>query len=157
LGKLQRRVESGLTLYVRHMAWLNAVPKPDPRSRRGKAEENAPPRLSRLDELKRKKITPVMPPNPAPALIARLIEIGLTEGGGMAPVPLSWGAINEWAKAVEVDVEPWEKRLMRALSVEYIAESRRAERESCPAPWRAPVVTQAEREAEVDALRALLD
>jgi len=139
------------------MAWLNAVPKPDPRSRRGKAEENAPPRLSRLDELKRKKITPVMPPNPAPALIARLIEIGLTEGGGMAPVPLSWGAINEWAKAVEVDVEPWEKRLMRALSVEYIAESRRAERETCPAPWRAPVVTQAEREAEVDALRALLD
>lgn len=138
------------------MAWLNAVPKPDPRSRRAKAEENGPPRLSRLDELKRKTITPLMPPNPAPALIARLIEIGLTEGGGMAPVPLSWGAINEWAKAVEVDLEPWEKRLMRALSVEYIAESRRAERESCPAPWRAPVITQAEREAEVDELRSLL-
>ncbi len=156
MGKLQRQLGDELTLYVRQMAWLNAAPKPDPRSRRGKAAEDAPPRLSRLDELKRKKIEPVMPPNPAPELIARLIEIGLTEGGGMVPSPLGWGTIAGWSQATKVAIQPWEARLMRRLSVEYLAESRRAESENCPAPWRSAVVTEAEKAAEVDELRALL-
>jgi hypothetical protein len=140
------------------MAWLNAVPRPDPRSRRGKNAEghDAPPRLSRLDELKRRKVVPTMPPCGAPELIARLIEIGLIEGGGMAQAPLSWSAINEWAIGQCVALPPWERRLLRRLSVEYLAEGRRAESENCPAPWRSPVVTQAEKDAEVDQLRAVL-
>lgn len=156
MGKLQRQLGEELKLYVRHMAWLNAVPKPDPRTRRGKAAEDAPPRLSRLDELKKKKIEPAMPPNRAPKLIARLIEIGLTEAGGMAPAPLAWGTIADWSRVTGVKLEPWEARLMRTLSIEYLAEGRRAESENCPAPWRSAVVTEAERAAETDDLMALL-
>lgn len=138
------------------MAWLNAVPKPDPRSRRAKAAQDAPPRLSRLDELKKRKVEPAMPPNPAPELIARVIEIGLTEAGAMAAVPLAWGTIADWSRTTRVVLQPWEARLMRRLSVEYVAEGRKAESENCPPPWRSEVITQAERAAEIDDLRGLL-
>jgi hypothetical protein len=76
-----------------------------------------------------------MPPNPAPAITARLIEIGLTQAAGMGSAPLSWGEINEWQRATCVTLQPWEARLIRRLSTEYLAEGRRAESENCPAPW----------------------
>lgn len=138
------------------MAWLNAVPRPDVRSRRGKAAEAEPPRTSRLEDMKRRKIEPVMPPNPAPELISRLIEIGLTAGGGMGPAPLSWTEIVNWQIATKVALQPWEARLMRRLSVEYVAEGRRAENENCPQPWRTKIVTESEAKAELDDLRSLL-
>lgn len=130
------------------------MPKPDARSKRARIEPTGP-RLSRLDELKRQKITPVMPPNPAPHLIDRLIEIGLTEAAGMGAVPLSWREINAWCDRTGVDLQPWEARLIRTLSSIYLAEGRRAESETCPPPWRAPV-TARERETEEARLRMVL-
>ena len=47
-------------------------------------------------------VPPRMPPNPAPHIIARLIEIGLTESNGMGPSPLSWQAIGAWPQAALV-------------------------------------------------------
>ena len=136
------------------MAWLNATPKPDAGTKRAKAEGNAP-KLSRMDQMKRDKIVPQMPPNPAPHIIDRLVEIGLTEAAGMGAAPLSWQSILAWQDAVSVALPPWEARLIRKLSVEYLAESRRAESENCPAPWRGEV-TQREVETEVDRLRMWL-
>ncbi|OWK32299.1 hypothetical protein [Sphingomonas mucosissima] len=156
MGKLQRRLGDELILYVRQMAWLNAVPKPDVRSRRGKAAEIEPPRLSRLEDMRKRKIQLMMPPVQAPELIARLIEIGLTEGGGMAPAPLSWSTIAGWSQVTKIPLQPWEARLMRRLSVEYVAEGRRAENENCPPPWRSTQISEAERVAELDDLQKLL-
>jgi hypothetical protein len=136
------------------MAWLHAKPKPDARSRRGK-EEPAESRLSRIDDLKRKKINPPMPPSPAPHIIDRLVEIGLTEAAGMGSGPLSWREIAAWQENTSVQLEPWEARLIRRLSSAYLAEGRRAESENCPPPWRAPV-TQRERDIEEAQLRMLL-
>ncbi|WP_416463188.1 hypothetical protein [Sphingomonas sp. VDB2] len=96
-----------------------------------------------------------MPTNPAPHIINRLLEIGLTEAAGMGAAPLSWVAINAWQQATGVRLLPWEARLLRKLSVEYLAESRRAEAETCPPPWRM-VVTARERDVEERRLRALL-
>lgn len=136
------------------MAWLHARPKPDARSRRGKDEPSGPV-LSRLDDLKRKKIDPPMPPNPAPHLLGHLIEMGLTEAAGMGSVPLSWREIAAWQENTCVQLEPWEARLIRNLSKAYLAEGHRAESENCPPPWRAPV-TQRELDIEEAQLRALL-
>ena len=136
------------------MAWLNATPKPDPRSRRGKADTGAP-RRSRLDDLKRKKLTPQMPPNPAPHITDRLIEIGLTEAAGMGSAPLSWREIDAWCNRTRVDLEPWESRLIRRLSIAYLAEGGRAESETCAPPWRAPV-TQSELDAAEESLWMVL-
>lgn len=136
------------------MAWLNATPKPDERTKRGKrlAEGKVPPPISRIEKMKADKITPQLPPNPAPHIIDRLVEIGMTEAAGMGVGPLSWREINEWQRATSVTLEPWEARLIHSLSVAYVSESRRAESENCPPPWRAEVT---KREIEVE--RAALD
>lgn len=105
--------------------------------------------------MERDRVTPKMPPNPAPHLISRLTEIGITESGGMGPAPLSWREIEAWQRLTNVQIAPWEARLMRKLSLEYLAESRRAESENCPAPYRAEV-TQREREVEEATLRMVL-
>ena len=54
----------------------------------------------------------------------------------MSPTPLSWGEIGEWQRQTNLSLEPWEVRLIRHLSVAYIAEGRKAEEENCPPPWR---------------------
>jgi hypothetical protein len=137
------------------MAWLNATPKPDPRTKRAQYADSAPPPISRIDDLKRYKITPQMPPNPAPHIINRLVEIGLTEAAGMGAAPLSWREIDAWCSRTRIDLSPWEARLIRKLSVEYLAESRRAESENCPPPWRA-AITQREIDMEEAKLRMVL-
>lgn len=100
-------------------------------------------------------IAPKMPPNPAPHLINRLIEIGITETTGMGPAPLSWREIEAWQHATNVRMAPWEARLIRQLSIAYIAQGRKAESENCPAPWRTEV-TRREREVEEARLRMVL-
>lgn len=116
------------------MAWLNAVPKPDPNSARGRSEA-AQTKLTRLEELKRRNITPQMPPNPAPHIVDRLIEMGITEAAGMGASPLSWREIVAWQEGTCVRLAPWEARLIRTLSKAYLAESRVADSENHPAPW----------------------
>lgn len=131
------------------MAWLHATPKPE------KEIKGAPPPVSRIDKLRADGVTPAMPPNPAPHIIARLIELGITESTGMGPVPISWREMAEWQRLTGVSLDPWEARLLRQLSVAYIAESRKAESDTCPAPWRREV-TQAERDADERRLRMVL-
>jgi len=154
LGKLQRQLEQRLTLWIRQLAWLHATPKPDARSKRGRTEPDAP-RPSRIEKYKARKIEPRMPPNPAPHLTDRLIEIGITEAAGMGAGPISWLTIDAWKRATGVPIEPWEARLLRRLSSAYLAESRRAEAEACPPPWRTAISAR-EREADEAALRSLL-
>ena len=136
------------------MAWLNAVPKPDPRSKRAE-NADAAPAVSRIAAMKASGVTPVMPPNPAPHIVERLIEIGLTEATGTGVGPLGWPTIDAWQRVSGVDLPPWEARLIRSLSVAYVAESRAAESENCPAPWLAPA-TEASISAELRVLDEVL-
>ena len=136
------------------MAWLNATPKPPEGSKRAEAK-NQPPTLSRIDQMKRDKVTPAMPPNPAPHVIDRLVEIGLTEAAGMGAAPISWQSIGAWQSVMGIHLPRWEARLIRKLSVEYLAESRRAESENCPAPFRA-AISEREKQVEVERLRMVL-
>lgn len=136
------------------MAWLHAKPKPDPRSRRAKVDATLP-RLSRLDILTKQGAVPQLPPNPLPHVLSRLIDIGMTEPGGMGPVPLSSREVEAWQHNTGVELSPWEARLLRTLSREYVAQLAKAEEPDCPAPWRAEV-TQSEIEAERAGLRAVL-
>lgn len=105
--------------------------------------------------MKRDKIVPQMPPNPAPHIIQRLLEIGLAEAAGMGTGPVSWQAIDAWANRTGIILSPWEARLIRSLSVAYVAEGRVAESETCPPPWRAEV-SEREKEVELARLRAVL-
>lgn len=90
-----------------------------------------------------------------PWILEQLMEIGLFEVSGMDRVPLSWREINEWQRATGVPLQPWQARLMRRLSADYLAELRRAENLHCPPPWSAGP-TAADRAADENALRDLL-
>lgn len=138
---------------MRHLAWLNAVPKPDERSRRAKRDQSK--LVSRIETMRRAGVTPPMPPNRAPHIIARLMEIGINEAAGMGVVPISWREMDAWCSRTGVDLDPWEARLIRRLSAAYVAEGRAAESEAAPPPWRAPV-TKREIETEFDQLSAVL-
>lgn len=105
--------------------------------------------------MRAQKIVPQLPPNSAPHIIERLIEIGLTEAAGMGVAPISWQSINAWRQLTGVDLPPWEARLLRALSVAYVAEGRAAEAETCPPPWVASA-TGSVIEAELRVLDAVL-
>jgi hypothetical protein len=138
---------------VRQLAWLHATPKPPEGTKRAKLGTAS--KLSRIDQMKRDKIVPQMPPNPLPHLTGWLLEIGLVEGGGMAAVPISWREIDAWCVRTRLNLSAWEARLLRRLSTEYVAEGRRAESETAPPPWRtAP--TRRELEVEEAKLRRLL-
>lgn len=108
-----------------------------------------------MEQLKRDKIVPQMPPNPAPHIFDWLIEVGLTEAAGMGAAPISSGELAAWQANTCVQLAPWEARLIRQLSKAYLAESRIAESETCPPPWRAEV-TAREREVEEARLRMVL-
>jgi hypothetical protein len=136
------------------MAWLNATPKPHERSKAAQPKY-ARPELSRAERLKKDGLPIRMPPNPAPELIRRLTEIGLTESGGMGPSPLSWLTIDAFQRCTGIALAPWEARLHRHLSTEYLSEYRRAERENCPPPWRGEVTVR-ERKAEQALLESIL-
>lgn len=153
MGEFHERLGRDLTLFVRQLAWLNAVPKPDERSRRAKTEKE--PRDSRIEAMKKRGIAPPMPPNPMPHIVARAIEVGLTEAAGMGAGPISWREIAYWQQNTGVVLPPWEARLLRRLSIEYVAEGRRAESENCSPPWRAEV-TRREIETEEARLRMVL-
>ncbi len=76
-----------------------------------------------------------MPYNPAPYIINHLVEMGITEAAGMGSTALSWATIAAWQQCTCVTLEPWEVRLIRRLSLAYLAENRLAESENRPPPW----------------------
>lgn len=136
------------------MAWLNATPKPPEGTKRAAAKQ-APPAPSRIDRMKSQGIAPQMPANPAPHIIDRLIEMGLTEAAGMGAGPIGWTTMAAWSALTGIPLQSWEARLLRKLSSEYLAESRKAESENCPPPWRG-TITEREKQVEVAGLRMVL-
>lgn len=80
-----------------------------------------------------------MPGVTLPYLEAYFFEVGPTEAGGFGPSTLTWQELDSWAARMPRGLQPWEFLMLRRLSLEWIAESQRAEDDACPAPWGAPV------------------
>lgn len=96
--------------------------------------------------------TPDLPPVSAPHIVAYLMEIGPVEAGAMDGAPISWATMRYWQDQMGVTLQPWEARLIRRLSVEYLNQCRKARDPECPPPWGG--MTE-ERRASLDArLRA---
>jgi hypothetical protein len=91
-----------------------------------------------------------MPPNPAPHILTRWMEIGPTEATGMGAGPITWVTIKAWQEVMGISLDRWEARLIRKLSLAYLKEGHLAESENHPAPWRGEVT---EREAKVEMAR----
>ncbi len=76
-----------------------------------------------------------MPVIRTPWIIDMLMDIGPSEPGAMGPVPSSWATIAHWQSCMGADLPPWLARLLRRLSVEFVAEGHRAREHDCPPPW----------------------
>lgn len=123
-----------MTLYVRQVAWLRAVPK-------GKAAMNsATARRTRAEQIQQDGGVPRTPPVPvsARALLSRLFEVGPVMNGGMGRAPLTYSELCAYEYACGVQFTPHEFSELRRLSREYVAESMRAEEHDAPPPWAAP-------------------
>jgi len=106
-----------LSIYVRHSAWLNAVPDAP--------EGNKKARRESLKE-------PIeMPQVGADHIITYLFEIGPTLG----EASVSHAEIEAWQRNTGIKLDAWETRFVKRLSVEYLAESRTARKLAAPAPW----------------------
>lgn len=138
-----------LSLSVRHLAWLHAVPKaPD---------KFKPKEGSRLWQLKEKGREPKLPSVSCSYLQDLLFEVGPASSTGLGPAPLSWQEIESWARAMPRGVQPWEKLFIRQLSMEWVAELARAEDPSRPAPWDGDTASPVELARVADRLEAALD
>lgn len=73
-----------------------------------------------------------MPPVAAGYLLNYFFEIGPLVGGET----ITQGEIRHWQGNVGVTLRPWECRVLRNLSREYLAESRRAQQFNAKAPWK---------------------
>lgn len=88
----------------------------------------------------------IEPPAPfaeTPQIIEWLMEIGPIEVSDGGRRPLSWGEINEWCSGSGADLAPWQRTLIRRLSVAFAAETRRAEEPDAPHPSAAAPVDRA--------------
>lgn len=131
MGKFYAGLDDELTLHVRYLAWLGAKPVAD------KQTLNGPEPQSRLEKLKADGFEAMLPPLSAPWVVEKLNEIGPVVSGGMAPVPLGWRDIAAWKEGTGFPLEPWEARLIRKLSAEYLSMLNDARKPECPAPWSA--------------------
>ena len=133
MGKFLDALYEQVSLYVKQSAWLNACPRGA-----GRADEGKQPRLSRLQQLKGDNgddFEPDMPPLDIHYLRDYLFEIGPLQTGGMGPAPLSNAEIHAWQDNTGIVLTPWEARMIRRLSMDYLQQYHEADDPTCPAPW----------------------
>lgn len=150
LGKFHQGLGEELSLYVRHCAWLNAVPE------KIEGDTSKEPEVSRREAMERKGIfEPDMPPCDTPWLVDTLFEIGPTVPAGMGEAPIAHTDLAAWQANTGIELQPWQARLLRLLSQQYLNESHKARARDCPPPWGDAAVPNLKAERTRNALRAL--
>ena len=82
-------------------------------------------------------IAPSLPFNPTPYLIEWLFEIGPAIAGAMGSAAIGWQDIGAWQQITGIELLPWEARILRRLSQDFISQNHDAGKPECPAPWAA--------------------
>jgi hypothetical protein len=158
VGKFYEGVGESLTPYVRSIAWWWAVPEPVERKHRriSDAPDQPVKRQSRLKALKKGE-EPFMPafPEEFGFLVDILFEVGPTSTGGMSVTQLSWADLGAWENQTGYPLQPWQSRLLRNLSAEFLSESHRATDPVAHPPWHVDM-TPERRAAVAKHIRALL-
>lgn len=92
-------------------------------------------------------IDPPTPPCDGLFLVEYLMEIGPIVPAGMGAGSVSWRDIAAWQDCTGILLEPWQAKLIRQLSSDYLNMSREAEKPECPAPWLSDEEIEANRDA----------
>jgi hypothetical protein len=91
---------------------------------------------SRLERIKRAGDEVMWPELPAAYLFDLLFEVGPFMNTGMGTLPLTWLEINAWKDAIGFDLQPWEARILKSSSAEYVAQMNLASKPNCPPPGK---------------------
>ena len=90
----------------------------------------------RLDLMKARGVAIDMPRLAAGRyLIDYLYEFGPVMPAGMGSGPVTFSEMEAWERKAGIELAPWEARLLRRLSGDYLAESHRATKPNCPPPF----------------------
>lgn len=85
--------------------------------------------------MKRDRVTPQLPEAGLDYLVGHFLECGPTMPTGMGPAPLSHGEIRAFQLNRGIRLSPWEAQVIRRLSLDWIAESKRAEEPTAKPPY----------------------
>lgn len=116
---------------MRALAWWHAVPAPPPdareqhtarRSRMGALPAGDEPFLPEIDQDLR-------------PFVAMLFEAGPTSAAGQGMGVITWQEFEAWQRCTGVALPPWQLRLLRRLSGEYVTEYNQAGAHDAPPPW----------------------
>lgn len=132
---------------MRALAWWQSVPAP-PESEKTDPKKAPKPRKSRQQALG-DDVQPDMPEIEPETryLLDTFMEAGPVSVGASGPTTLTWADIAAWSSGTSIELEPWEARLVRRLSSEYLSEARRAEAHDALPPWVEAVLTPAAKTA----------
>jgi hypothetical protein len=84
--------------------------------------------------------------------VAHLMDVGPTSAGAMGSIPLTWLDLDKWQALTGIALHPWQLRLLRELSAEYLTESQTADEHDAPPPWN----READRERIAKHIRNVL-
>lgn len=142
MGKFLEALYGEASLYVKQLAWLNAVPE------RAKGDTSTT-RMTRLEGFRaqQKDYQPDMPPAEATYLLDHLLEVGPVSSSGMGAFALTFQELQSWQEQIGLCLQPWEVRMLRQLSRDYLNESHEAEKRDRPAPWTPAEISEAQRTA----------
>ena len=116
-----------MILYVRQLAWLQAVPeskniaKGQERITRAKQMEDNPMPLPKVDGCN--------------YLIDYLFEVGPVSTNGMGIGAVSFSEMDAWQSLCGHDLTPWEAITLKSMSAAYVQEAHKAESPTAPPPW----------------------
>lgn len=87
--------------------------------------------MTRLEAIKARGDSPELPPLPAKHVLEWWLEIGPTSGDGA----VTWQELTAWERITGIELEPWEARAIRAMSVAFRSENIAARKANRPPPW----------------------
>jgi len=69
-------------------------------------------------------------------LVEYLWEAGASLSTGMGSVPLTWQELKAWQEQTGIELQPWELRIIRKASQEYVVQAQEAHKPDCPPPGK---------------------
>ena len=142
MGKFYADCAEALINHLQFWTWLNTPPTDK--------KKDITKGLTRLqkkrDELGDELHEPDMPGIEGfEHVLEHLWDCGPALGGSMGAGPLTHLEIAAWQANTGIEIGPWEARMLRRLSIEYLDWSRKAADPDCPSPLTPPELTAEER------------
>lgn len=70
-----------------------------------------------------------------PHMIDWLMEIGPMVSGAMGSAAFGWSDMAHWSEMTGIELDPWEAKTLRRLSLDWVAQVNASREPNCPPPY----------------------